>query len=632
MLALFRRSLNTWPVRIFFFILVAAFATWGVGDVVRNLGNDGSAARVGGVQISPQEVSNLYRQQMQQNAQMMGGADQISPATRMMIAEQATARLVAQAAIDQMAGRLGLAAPDADVRRQVFAMDVFRNAGHQFSRAQFDQLLQQNGLSETEFLRLMQAQITRNQLLDTVRAAVTAPAIMVRTVYAFQNETRIAKLVQLPFAAAPAPAKPDDAVLQRWYKNHPQEFSAPEYRRLTMVILSPDVLARSITVPDADVKLAYARMVAATTPIAETRTIQVIVTQNQTAAQTLAKQWSAGADWAAMQKAATAAGANAILLPDTTAAQMPSPDLAEAAFKAPANTVTGPIKNGSGFAVLNVTGIKTSNGPSYADAAPTLRAQIARQRAAALADQRVNPLQDALAGHTPLEQLPGDLGLAALQGSVDSNGMAENGQPAPIPGSTALRTAIVAQAFKQRVGEAASLINGPDHSYFALTVDGINFATQRPYADVQAQVLASWTQDQIRRTQETAAANMLAGMQAGRTVEGVASPLNLLVTTTPAIGRQGSPPAGVPQNLVAPLFSLNVGESSMVETPDGFVVAQLAQIVVPSESTDPVGYEQLRTSLGTGLANDMQAIFAGAVTARANPRINQTVIQQIAQP
>ncbi|WP_284947047.1 peptidylprolyl isomerase [Acidisoma cladoniae] len=632
MLALFRRSLNTWPVRIFFFVLVAAFATWGVGDVVRNLGNDGSAARVGSARISPQEVTNLYRQQMQQTAQMMGGADQVSPATRMMIAEQATARLVAQAAIDQMTGRLGLAAPDADVRRQVFAMDVFQDAGHQFSRAQFDQLLQQNGLSETEFLRLMQAQITRNQLLDTVRAAVTAPAIMVRTVYAFQNETRIAKLVQLPFAAVPAPAKPDDAVLQRWYKNHPQEFSAPEYRRLTMVILSPDVLARGITVPDADVKRAYDHMVAATPAAAETRTIQVIVTQDQAAAQTLAKQWSSGADWAAMQKAATAAGANAILLPDTTAAQMPSPELAEAAFKAPANTITGPIKNGTGFAVLNVTGIKTSNAPSYASAAPALRAQIARQRAAALADQRVNPLQDALAGHTPLEQLPGDLGLAALQGSVDSNGLAENGQPAPIPGSAALRTAIVAQAFKQRVGEPASLINGPDHSYFALTVDGINFATQKAYADVQAQVLASWTQDQIRRTQEMAAANMLAGMQAGRTLDGVASALNLMVATSPPIGRQGAPPAGVPQNLVAPLFSLHVGESTMVQTPDGFVVAQLAQIVAPSESTDPVGYEQLRTSLGTSLANDMQAIFAGAVTARANPRINQTVIQQIAQP
>jgi peptidyl-prolyl cis-trans isomerase D len=632
MLAIFRRSLNTWPVRFLFLILIAAFAVWGVGDVVRNLGNDGSVARVGSTRISPQAVSNLYRQQLQQTAQSMGGADQVTPPMRMMIAEQATAQLVAQAAIDQMAGRLGLAAPDANVRSAVFAMDVFQGANHQFSRAQFDQLLQQNGLSETEFRNLMRAQLTRNQLLDTVRAAVTAPATMVRAVYTFQNETRVAKLVQLPFAAAPAPSPPDAATLLRWYKNHPQEFAAPEYRRITTVILSPDVLARDIQVPDADVRMAYDRMVATMPASAETRTIEVIVAQSEAAAKTLAAQWSAGADWATIQKAATAAGANAILLPDTTPAQMPSPELAQAAFKAAANRVTGPVQTGASWAVLDVTSVKTSNAPSFADASPALRAQIARQRGAALADQRVNALQDALAGHTPLERLPGDLGLAALQGSVDASGLTEQGQPAPIPGSADLRTAVVAQAFKQSVGQPASLINGPDHSYFALTVDGILPAAQRAFADVQPQVLASWTQAAMRRAQETVAAGLIASMQAGRTLDGAAGPLGLTVVTSPSIARQGQPPDGVPQNLVGPLFSLKTGESTMVETPTGFLVAQLAQIQVPSESRDPVGYEQLRTTLNTALANDTQAIFAGAVTARANPRINQTVIQQIAQP
>ena len=75
-------------------------------------------------------------------------------------------------------------------------------------RARFDQLLQANGLSETEFLHLMQAQIIRNQLLDSIRAAATAPSVMVKAVYAFENQTRIAQLVQLPFAAAAAPPPP----------------------------------------------------------------------------------------------------------------------------------------------------------------------------------------------------------------------------------------------------------------------------------------------------------------------------------------------------------------------------------------------------------------------------------------
>jgi peptidyl-prolyl cis-trans isomerase D len=269
---------------------------------------------------------------------------------------------------------------------------------------------------------------------------------------------------------------------------------------------------------------------------------------------------------------------------------------------------------------------------TYAQAAPALRNQIARQRAVALVNQRVDALQDALAGRTPLERLPGDLGLAALEGSIDSNGLTEQGQPAPIPGTAALRQAVVAQAFKQSVGQPAALINGPDNSYFALTVDGITLATTKAYADVQAQVLASWTAAQMRREQEIAATNMLQAMKGGRTLQGVADSLGLQVTTTPPLTRDGQAPAGVPQNLIAPLFSLSRGDSTMIETPDGFVVAQLTQIDKPSPDADPVGYQQLKASLSGSLADDMQAVFAGVVTARDNPRINQAVIQQIAQP
>jgi peptidyl-prolyl cis-trans isomerase D len=457
---------------------------------------------------------------------------------------------------------------------------------------------------------------------------------MVKAVYAFENQTRIANLVQLPFAAAAAPSPPADSVLQRCYRNHPTAFSAPEYRRITLVILSPEVLARDVPVPDADIRAAYDRMVANTPSLPEKRTVEVVVAQDQAAAQAIARQWSGGADWGAVQKAAAAAGATALLLPQITASELPSAALAQAAFKAPANTVTGPIANGAaGYAVLEVTAVTPGGASeSYAQAAPALRDQIARERAVALVDQRVDALQDALAGRTPLERLPGDLGLAALEGSIDSDGLTEQGQPAPIPGTPALRQAIVAQAFKQTVGQPAVLINGPDNSYFALTVDGITPATTKAYADVQGQVLASWTAAQMQREQEVQATNMLQAMKGGRTLQGVADPLGLQVTTTPPLTRDGQAPAGVPPNLVAPLFSLSQGDSTMIETPDGFVVAQLAQIQTPNPDADPVGYQQLRASLAGNLADDMQAVFAGVVTARDNPRINQSVIQQIAQP
>ena len=47
MISAFRRSLDTWPVRAFFLIMVAAFIIWGIGDVFRIVGTSTWVAKVG---------------------------------------------------------------------------------------------------------------------------------------------------------------------------------------------------------------------------------------------------------------------------------------------------------------------------------------------------------------------------------------------------------------------------------------------------------------------------------------------------------------------------------------------------------------------------------------------------------
>ena len=85
-----------------------------------------------------------------------------------------------------------------------------------------------------------------------------------------------------------------------------------------------------------------------------------------------------------------------------------------------------------------------------------MRAQVTQQlqlqKAQADVAQDVDAVQDALAGQTPLDQLPGNLGLAAVQGTLDASGNTPDGTPAPIPGSDALKTAIVQAALRRPSG------------------------------------------------------------------------------------------------------------------------------------------------------------------------------------
>ncbi|MGD0107450.1 MAG: hypothetical protein ABSC06_25940, partial [Rhodopila sp.] len=88
----------------------------------------------------------------------------------------------------------------------------------------------------------------------------------------------------------------------------------------------------------------------------------------------------------------------------------------------------------------------------------------------------------------------------------------------------------------------------------------------------------------------------------------------------------------VPPDLQRVMFGLKQGEATMVETPEGFVVAQLAQIVKPDAATDKAGYDQARTAVSRSISNDLTTVFVDAVRQRARPQINQQGFNNVVQP
>ena len=147
---------------------------------------------------------------------------------------------------------------------------------------------------------------------------------------------------------------------------------------------------------------------------------------------------------------------------------------------------------------------------------------------------------------------------------------------------------------------------------------------------VKDQVTEDWKQDQRRRSADQAATAMMTAVQGGKsfsdaaTVAGVTPKLSPLVTRA-----EGSPE--VPPDLQRVMFGLKKGEATMVETPEGFVVAQLTEIVPPDAATDKAGYDQARAAISRSIGNDISTVFVNAVRQRANPQINQQGLDSIIQ-
>ena len=629
MIGSIRKFLNTRVARLFFIVLIVPFVMWGVADVARNYGQNTALATVGGRAIEPAEFQDAFRQQLTQVTRMMGGKAEPTPEIRKGVAAQTLDRLVVQAAIANEVQQMGLAVPDEALRRSVFTMSAFRGPGGAFDRSRFDAILRQNNLTEGRFLELMRSDLGQRQIIETVQAGVSAPEVLLKQVFAYQNETRVAQTVELPFSAAPEPPAPAAEQLKAAYEDDPNRYSAPAYRRIKAVILSPETLAKGIEVSDADIA-AYYQQHQAEFGAPEKRSVEVLVSQDEAAAKTLAGQWSAGADWAAMQKAAAAAGASSAQLDDAAKTDIPAAELADAAFAAEPGKTVGPVKSAFGWQVARVTKVTPGNERPLSAVHDEIRDQIARSRAVDDVYARANKLEDALAAGDSLDSLPADLGVAAITGTLDAQGDTKDGNPAPIPGTQALRQAIVAAAFAAPKGEPPHMTEGPDQSYYALTVEDVTPATVKPYDAVEAEVKENWEADYRRKEQEKVAAKLLTAVNAGGSLADAATIAGLRTEKTPPIARSGAT-EGVPPQLVPPVFGLKPNEATMVETPEGFIVARLDAIHAPEPSSDPAAAAQMRVALNESMAQDVEMAYAAALRQRAKPTVNRPLFESLVQ-
>src|SRR6516165_8526535 len=117
MITAFRRYLETWVVRGFFLIMVIAFISWGVGDVIRLIGSSTWAAKVGRQTIEGAQLQEAYQREMAQLTRDLPAGQEPTQEMRRGAAEEALQRLITDAALRQELARLHVVSPDQAVRQ-----------------------------------------------------------------------------------------------------------------------------------------------------------------------------------------------------------------------------------------------------------------------------------------------------------------------------------------------------------------------------------------------------------------------------------------------------------------------------------------------------------------------------------
>ncbi|MCU0987373.1 MAG: peptidyl-prolyl cis-trans isomerase [Acetobacteraceae bacterium] len=623
MLSAMRGWLNSWVAKGLFGLLILSFAVWGIGDFVTGRGGvPTSVATVGGRDVSMAEATEAYRRELTALQRSFGAGFEPTAPLRQRIAEEAVNRLVTLTAIGEEASARGVAVTDEALREVVFAAQPFRGLDGRFNRVAFDSFLRNAGLTEARFLELLRGDVARQQVLTAVRAGAAAPLAIAAPIFSFQNETREAHVVEMPFIAAAAPPEPTDEQLRRFWENEQARFTAPEYRRFSMLTLTLEDVARDITPTEEQLRAAYdARSAEFNT--AEAREIEQVVVADEAAARALAEAWRGGLDFAAISERAAAAGGTAVALGSLPAADLPDPGLAAAAFSASPGAVTDPVRTVFGWHVLRVTAVTPGATRRFAEVREALSAEVARELAAERIYTIANRVEDSIAEGISLAEVARRHAIGFREiAAMDRDGTGPDGARIPLaPGGTQVIDAV----FGAQAGSTSRLVEAEGANFFAIHLETITPPAVRPFETIRDAVRTAWEAAERRRAMETSAGAMLAAIQGGQSFEAAAAAQGWTARRIGPFLRSARGAGAPPPPVLQAIFGLRPGDATMVEANNAFIVLAIAAITTPEGTEERL--RPLRENLAVGIADDLEAQFAQYIQGRAAATINPRAIQ-----
>ncbi len=631
MLQAIRSKATSFVVKILFGLLIVTFGIWGIGDIFRGHGVDTTVATVGDRKIDAQELSQVVRQDAERWRSMLRGATLDTEQLKQLgIVDTALQRLINRDLVDLEIRRLHLAIGDEAVRQAIMSARAFQNGAGQFDRNLYNQFLANQRKSEPQFEAELRTDMIRGQLNSAVAGGAAAPAELVDTLYRNRAERRTADILIVPSSAAGDPGKPSDADLAAFYEQHQDDFRVPELRSFSVGLLRLEDVAASIKVPEEKLRDEYqSRLAEFHTP--EQRRLQQILLPDEAKAKEAQAQLAAGKDFAEVAKTVADAAPDTLDLGFFGRDDLP-PKLAEAAFSLKAGEVSPPIQDNLGWHILRVAEIKPEETKPFEAVKDQLATEVARDMAGDQIAKAADQIEDALAGGSSFADVVQRFGLKLTKvENVDANGRDADGKPVelPQPSGDILKT-----AFGTASGQTSQLndLGGQDQQgssgYYLLQVDKVTPAMVKPLDQVRDKAAQLWQAEKHDAALQKLAKDIADEVNGGKKLADIAAERKFTLADSGPLLRSGGN-AKVPPAVVPKIFDTKPGMATFAKANDGYVVAQVKEVLPPDPAKEKEATAQLETQLSQAMQNDLQQQFDAALRQRYPVDINETAVQRV---
>jgi peptidyl-prolyl cis-trans isomerase D len=615
--------------KVFVFILfgglIVAFAISMGGNFNFDRYTHATIAKVGSVEITPQQYQHAYRRSVENFSARAGRHITPQQAKALGLPQRVLAGLIQDSAIDLDARKLGLGLSEAGLSQAIKETEAFQEDG-KFSQEKYQQFLQRIDYTAPGFEHEFKADLIRRQIQNIFRSSGVVPAALLNAYNSFRNEERTIAYFTLGPDAAGTIEEPSSDTLQTFYGERKTQFMAPELRKVAVLAITAGAVAKRVNVSDDGLKAEY-NAKAASYNVPERRKVEIIPFQSQEAAEKAYAAIASGTTFGETAKQAGFTGTDiavgAVSRKELGEKFAANQAILDAVFSLKKGAVTKPLDGPLSWVIARVLEIVPAQEKSFDEVKDRIREDLVKAKSTAEASKLIKDFEDERASGLQLQDSAKKLGLPLEEVTLDVRGNGEDGKPLALAAVPA--QALAAAAFKSGVGveNEALRLQGGGYAWFEVT--DILKARLKPFDEVKAEVLEVWRKDQIRSKLAAKARELVEQLTHGSAIADVAQSVGAEVKTSKPLKRGGSD-QGLPQQAVSQAFTLAEGAaSSAVSDATSRVVFQVAKIAPPAP-LDEASTKALEQELSSQIAEDNFAAYLTGIEKAAGVSIDQKTL------
>jgi peptidyl-prolyl cis-trans isomerase D len=604
-------------------LLAISFAIWGIGDIFRGFGQS-NLAEIGNTEIGIEQFRTYYNDRLRQFGRRMNRAITPDQARALGLDRQILGQLVAETTLDQKAGDMHLGVSDALVSEKITTDPAFQGINGKFDRARFEYGIRELGFTEARFVQEQRRIMMRRQIVLSLTGGLTAPAAAQSAINTFRNEKRTVDLVVLGAEQAGNIPGPTPEVLQKYFDERKAVFRAPEMRKVILLSVTPDEIARWTVVSDEDAK-AYYQAHQKDFGEAERRDLRQIVFPNPEDAKAASDKIAQGASFDDIAKA------RGLTEKDTdlglvTKTDVIDPAVAAAAFSLKQDDVSQPVNGQFGTVLVQATKIEPATQQSYEQAAAKIKHTVALERARREIGDLRDKIEDERAAGSTLDETAKKVGLTARTlDAIDRSGRDAAGNPiANLPQNADLVNAV----FSSDIGVDNEPLQMQGGGWLWYDVLGITPSRDRTLDEVKSQVETRWRNDEIASRLQKKADEMIGKLKAGDKLADLTE--GLTVETASDLQRGHAKPPVSPAALDAIFRTAKAAAGTAAgDAPTSRIVFVVTNVDDPPLDPKSVEAKQNADALAQGYGEDILSEYVANLEKVIGVQINQSALQQI---